>query len=202
MHDVVVLVPGFVDAGAGGRQRTGGTITLVRGRPNLLVDTGDPVQQGHLLDALTRQGLSPVDIAYIINTHGHLDHVGNNGLFPHATFVLDCDLSHEGEYWQHDFAAGTLDIPADDGGPPVRVIRATGHTDHDVVVLVATAQGRIAIAGDLFEHAGDDADRAWERWSRDPVTQRISRNRVALMADYIVPGHGQIFASSTVRSSP
>jgi glyoxylase-like metal-dependent hydrolase (beta-lactamase superfamily II) len=201
MHRVIVLIEGFVEDTALGRQRAGGTVTLVRGRPNLLVDTGDPVQQDQLLAALTGEGLSPADIAYVINTHGHLDHVGNNGLFPHATFVLDCDVAHEGAYWQHDFAAGALDLPAEDDGPPVRLIRATGHTDHDLVVLVATAQGRIAIAGDLFEHAGDEADHAWERWSRDPVAQRISRNRVALMAEYIVPGHGAMFASSTVRSS-
>ncbi len=192
MHRVVVLVEGFVRDSGAGRQRAGGTITLVRGRPNVLVDTGDALQRDALLAGLAREGLDAGDIDYVINTHGHLDHVGNNGLFPGATFVLDSDVAQGGEYWTHDFDAGPYRIPAAEGAPPVTVMRTPGHTDHDLSVLVGTDAGRVAIVGDLFEHDHDD-DGSWLQWSRDRTRQQSSREYILGEADIIIPGHGAPF---------
>lgn len=195
MHDVVILVRGYVEESLAGRQRAAGTVTLVRGEPNVVVDTGDPWQRNEILDALASHDLDPADIQVVVNTHGHLDHVGNNNLFPHATFLLDSDVARHGEYWTHDFVRGPFLIEPIGAGEPIAVIATPGHTDHDRTVMVRTGRGLVAIAGDLFEYEHDDRDGSWRRWSRDPERQLASRTTVLEIADFVVPGHGDIFPS-------
>ena len=150
MHEVVVLVQGYVDEISVGRYRAGGTVTLVKGEPNMIVDTGDAWQRHEILDALAALNIDPTNIHYVVNTHGHLDHIGNNSLFSHATFILDSDVSRHAEYWMHDFAAGPLLVDSTDGSPPITVVATPGHADHDLSVIVATDIGTVAVVGDLF----------------------------------------------------
>ena len=201
MHQVTVLLSGNSTPTGDGRFRAAGTVTLIHGALNVVVDTGDPGQRQQLLDALAIQGLSPADIAYVVNTHGHLDHIGNNNLFPGAMFILDTDVSRDGVYWTHDFDRGPLDLLAPEGDAPVTVMRTAGHTDHDLSVIVDTSIGRVAIVGDLFEYEHDGIDRAWMQWSRNAEQQCTSRAAVLALARHIVPGHGNIFAVSPERRS-
>lgn len=193
MHEVVVLTTGYVQSPRDGRQAAAATVTLFKGSPNIVVDTGDPLQRDEILASLASHGVSTGQVAWVVNTHGHLDHVGNNNLFPDATFVLEADLAQRGEYWTHDFAAGPLLINAGHGDSPVRVVLTPGHTDHDLSVLVRTAQGIVAAVGDLFEYADDVIDGAWKVWSRDVERQRASREEMLASADFIIPGHGPMF---------
>jgi glyoxylase-like metal-dependent hydrolase (beta-lactamase superfamily II) len=197
MHQVDVLVTGYVEATSNGRMRAAATITLLRGEPMILVDTGDAWQRHELLTTLADREIDPHEIQWVINTHGHLDHVGNNNLFPHATFVLDGDIARHGEYWQHDFSAGSLLISGPPGSTPVSVVATPGHTDHCVSVEVTTSEGVIAIVGDLFEYQGDSQDNAWRKWSRDLLRQQASRELMLAKARYIVPGHGAMFPVSS-----
>jgi glyoxylase-like metal-dependent hydrolase (beta-lactamase superfamily II) len=167
-------------------------VTLIRGQVNILVDTGDTSQHAALLEALHQRDLAPELIAFVVNTHGHLDHVGCNALFPHATFILDDDIARDGEYHSHSFADAPFLLPADPDAS-ITVIATPGHTDHDRSVLVTTPGGVIAIVGDLFECANDDTPDVWSRWSHDAERQRRSRAMVRGIADHIVPGHGAIF---------
>lgn len=192
-RDVIVLVRGFVQAVAETRFHAGGTVTLITGTPHILVDSGGAEQRQDILDAFNARDLKLADVGYVVMTHGHLDHIGNNNLFPHATFVLDTDVSRDGEYWTHSFADGPLVIESPEHDAPVTVMATPGHTDHDVSVFVATDGGTVAIVGDLFEYEGDDVDNAWRRWSRNPEQQQASRDKVLALADAIVPGHGDIF---------
>jgi len=193
LHEVIVLVPGFVGAIQGQRYPAGGTVTLLKGNPNVVVDTGDVWQRAQIVAALAEHGTAADDVRWVVNTHGHLDHVGNNNLFPAATFVLDGDLARDGSYWMHDFSRGPLSIPARSGDDAISVMLTPGHTDHDLSVIARAAIGVVAVVGDLFEHAADEVGGVWERWSRDVARQRKSRAAVRAMADYIVPGHGGIF---------
>ena len=192
-REAIVLVRGFVDAVKDGRQRAGGTVTLITGGPAVIVDTGAPEQRQEILDALAARGVDPASIAWVVNTHGHLDHIGNNNLFPNATFVLDADLAKDGGYWTHDFRQRPLEIASLDGGPPIVVMLTPGHTDHDLSVIVETATGTVAVVGDLFEYDGDWDDNAWRAWSKNPDTQEESRAKVIALAEYIIPGHGGRF---------
>jgi glyoxylase-like metal-dependent hydrolase (beta-lactamase superfamily II) len=155
---------------------------------NVIVDTGLPAQKKQIVRQLAKNGLKPADIHFVILTHGHSDHVGNNNLFPDATFVLDSDVSKGDEFSVHSFRNGAMSLARG-----IDVIATPGHTDHDLSVVVKTGAGTVVIVGDLFEHATDGLDRAWEAWSRDLEGQRDSRERVLGMADFIVPGHGALF---------
>jgi glyoxylase-like metal-dependent hydrolase (beta-lactamase superfamily II) len=192
-RDAIVLVRGFVEGATGARQRASGTVTLITGDPLVIVDTGAPEQRREILDALAGRRVDPAMIAWVVNTHGHLDHIGNNNLFPNATFVLDSDLARDGEYWIHDFRQRPLEIASSDGRPPIVVMLTPGHTDHDLSVIVETSLGIVAVVGDLFEYEGDWNDNAWRFWSKNPAVQEESRAAVMALADYIIPGHGDRF---------
>jgi glyoxylase-like metal-dependent hydrolase (beta-lactamase superfamily II) len=63
--------------------------TLVTdGSTRVLIDTGLMLQESALLDALDDHGVRPGDIDLVINTHLHIDHCGNNALFPRAAIVM------------------------------------------------------------------------------------------------------------------
>ena len=193
MHEIILLTCGHSTITSTGALSAGATVTLVKGAPNVIVDTGDAWQRDEIVSALEQQGVAPADVEYVVLTHGHLDHVGNNNLFPHATFLLDTDVGRDGEYRIHDFDDRDYVIDSVLGGDSIRVIPTPGHTNHDVSVIVRTASGTVAVVGDLFEHDGDWTDNVWLAWSKDPTTQQASREHVLALADYIVPGHGNIF---------
>jgi hydroxyacylglutathione hydrolase len=52
---------------------------LLRGEKNVVIDTGIiPAPERDLLPVLKRHGLALSDISFILNTHGHPDHIGGN----------------------------------------------------------------------------------------------------------------------------
>jgi glyoxylase-like metal-dependent hydrolase (beta-lactamase superfamily II) len=58
---------------------------LVKGKLNTLVDTGPPqVSADTVTTALKAFDLAPGDIDLILNTHGHIDHIGGNGIIKAA----------------------------------------------------------------------------------------------------------------------
>jgi glyoxylase-like metal-dependent hydrolase (beta-lactamase superfamily II) len=200
IHKVIILIPGYAEWSGPGRQRASGTVTLIKGRTNVIVDTGVPSQKKLILKRLGAAGVTPDDIKYVVITHGQSDHVGNNNLFPRAKFILDTDVSVGDEYSVHDFHEDAFHI--DDG---IWAIATPGHTEHDISVVVETEDGTVAIAGDIFEKEGDWQDRSWEAWSKKPEEQRKSREKLLRIAQYIVPGHGEMFRVpplATLQLSP
>lgn len=80
----------------------------------------------------------------------------------------------------------------------VKVIPTPGHTMSCVSVVVENVAGlgTVVVAGDLFEKEEDLNDESiWlDAGSEDAAKQRISRAAVLRIADFIVPGHGDMFA--------
>jgi len=74
-------------------------------KENILVDTGignlpekyrkfysvERKPEENLKKQLAQHGLKPEDITKVVNTHLHLDHCGNNILFPSAEFIVQAD---------------------------------------------------------------------------------------------------------------
>ncbi len=76
--------------------------TLVSCRTQrVVIDTGLSLQERHLVRALRAKGLQPADIDLVINTHLHVDHCGNNVVFPRAVVCL----SREEWRWMSSFYA-------------------------------------------------------------------------------------------------
>uniref|UniRef100_A0AAG5DD98 Metallo-beta-lactamase domain-containing protein 1 n=1 Tax=Anopheles atroparvus TaxID=41427 RepID=A0AAG5DD98_ANOAO len=163
---------------------------LARITISLLRDTG-PIR------GLQEHQLHPDDIDYVVSTHGHSDHLGNNNLFLRAKrHIVGTNISQRNRYYIHDFNAGPFRLTHD-----IEIQATPGHTLSCVTVLVARSNlspgiGRpTAIVGDLFEHRQDIEDeRLWvEAGSEDPRAQRNHRARIAELADWIIPGHGGPF---------
>jgi glyoxylase-like metal-dependent hydrolase (beta-lactamase superfamily II) len=155
----------------------------------LLVDTG--VGAGHpgierlyqpkrcpLVEALATIGLTPNDIAAVINTHLHFDHCGENLLFPDVPIYVQAaehEAAHGPAYtipeWV-DFPDATYELldGATDVLPGVRLLPTPGHTPGHQSVVIEDADGRVVIAGqaaysadELAGKVAGDADGAWDR---------------------------------------
>jgi glyoxylase-like metal-dependent hydrolase (beta-lactamase superfamily II) len=76
----------------------------------LLIDTGIgalpraflPESESRLLDELARHDVAPADVDVVVHTHLHVDHVGWDGAFPNATYVV-----HQ-EDWAFFMSEGSL----------------------------------------------------------------------------------------------
>lgn len=135
-------------------------------RPSLL-----PGQ--HLLDQLQTLGLSPKDIHYVILSHLHMDHAGNNRFFKHAELIVQHDEMQaakkpenegRGYYrrdWDHNLRYrilhGSLDLFTDG-----RIVLEPlpGHTAGlQIALLEMPNSGKIVLASDAslmaenLEHA-------------------------------------------------
>lgn len=187
---VVVLKPGYTRWEGYASQRASGTITLVRSHKNCIVDLGVPADKDLILKKLREQKLTPKDIDFVILTHSDVDHIGNLNLFPDATFIGGSDVI-QGDLFKEFFKEKYV---IDEN---ISVIHTPGHDNRSITVLVKTSGGIVAITGDLFEYNKDwetvDSSEAWEPWSQDKALQNKSRAKIWKLADYIVPGHGDIF---------
>lgn len=189
-YEVKILKAGYSLRLGPTQQRADGTISLIKGPKNIIVDTGGPSDSRYILDALGQEGLSPSDISFVICTHGHSDHIGNNNLFADAFFIVSHDISKGDLYTFHDFKSGAAYVIDGD----VKVVPTPGHTSQDISVLVKTAEGLVAVVGDLFECERDMEDEGlWKASSELPVEQEKSRALILGAADIIIPGHGEGF---------
>jgi glyoxylase-like metal-dependent hydrolase (beta-lactamase superfamily II) len=179
-----------------GKLRAGATVSLVIADVRMIVDTGGPAERSTIIASLARHNLRPEQIDYVVCTHGHIDHVGNNNVFCRATFLAGQDRAVGDEFSSLDVSHGSVTITAG-----VQLVATPGHTSEDISVLVQTDRGLVAIVGDVFENGADMNGDTWVPSSRDPHRQRRSRAEILSVADFIVPGHGDIFSTSYYRLS-
>jgi glyoxylase-like metal-dependent hydrolase (beta-lactamase superfamily II) len=159
------------------------TITLIRdGKKNILIDTGNVGEDEEVKKALESEGLASSDIDFVVITHYHPDHVGNNGLFKNAVFVDGVETYKGSEY---TFFEDEYQITEN-----VKVIRTPGHySSDDCSVIVKSEKGIIIITGDLFWSSQDDLP----PFIHDEKQLKKSRSKILKMADFIIPGHGNMF---------
>ena len=169
------------------------TTTLIKESDlNIIVDPG--MNRKLLLEALKKNNLSPLSINYVILTHYHLDHSLLAGIFENAKIFDNSNIylfdgkieSHEGK------------IP----GTNIEILKTPGHDMSHCSVLVDTKEyGKVAIVADVFWWS-DDEEQKIDRESlmahKDPYMKNEeelmkSRKKVLEIADYIIPGHGDMF---------
>jgi len=140
----------------------------------VLVDTGIgpqprafmPDAEVALLDELARAGVGAEDVDVVVHTHLHIDHVGWDGSFPNARYVV-----HEQDwaYFMSDASLAERPHLRDKVAPLERVERVSGETEVAPGVRVQPAPGHtpghmivragdLAVIGDLVAHELQLAD--------------------------------------------
>jgi N-acyl homoserine lactone hydrolase len=113
---------------------------------------------------LEKEGFSTKDVDYVVNTHFHYDHCGNNAMFPGAKFLIQEDeVSHAiypgwweaSSYVRKVFDVSGLDYRLLRGDaeliPGVTLIQTPGHTEgHQSVVVELERSKTAVIAGDAI----------------------------------------------------
>jgi N-acyl homoserine lactone hydrolase len=158
-------------------------------------------------NALANAGLDPRDVETVVLTHLHWDHAGNCDLFPESRVVVQqSELRYAiapGRFFRKSFlspqsgwgtppflvrnietVAGAVELH-----PGLRVVPAPGHTPGSQAVLVDTALGTFAIAGDAVStYANLDADLPpGFHVNVDESMDSMDLLRVA--ADHVLPSH-------------
>ena len=190
--EVSVLFDGYSRVG-GKIMKANCSCTLIKSKNvNVLVDTMTPWDKEKIINSLKiNHSLNTQDIHYLVCTHGHSDHIGNNNLFLNATHIVGKSVSKNDEYDLEAFDNDVNYIINED----IEILATPGHTLDSVSVKVKTSKGIYVIAGDLFEHENDlENEDIWkDAGSEDEKLQEKNRNKVLKMADFIVPGHGPMF---------
>ncbi len=194
MAEVKVLVKGYA--------RKEGSVLVASPSTVLIIDNGlkiiaDPgVNKTALLESLADAKLKPEDIDMVFITHYHPDHVLNVKLFPEK-MVLDNNTIYKGD---EEFPFSEK-IPDTD----ITVIQTPGHAREHASLLVETTNGKIVIAGDLWwwydnEEQKTDYESLLSRkdpyaiaYAMDEAVLKESRKKVLDIADFVIPGHGNMF---------
>ena len=180
MAEVKVLLKGYT-SGETGEGASCSTVVLVKDEGiNMIVDPGTMKSQQLLVDKLKEEGLSVDDINIVCITHSHMDHYRNIGMFPNAKA-----LDYWG-WWEKDVWSDYKDPLTEN----IRMIKTPGHNYDGITLLVKTEKGTIAICGDVFWKENEPKD---DPYATDKNKLQESRKKILEVADYIIPGHGDIF---------
>jgi len=145
MATVKILIEGYTNADSiatgTADEKTCPTVTLVRdGGIVMVCDPGVLDDQQMLVDALKKEGLTVADVTHVFITHSHIDHYRNIGMFPKAKTL---------EYWGI-WDGGSCVAWNEQFTKDIKIIKTPGHNYDGLTLLVANAQGTIAICGDVF----------------------------------------------------
>jgi glyoxylase-like metal-dependent hydrolase (beta-lactamase superfamily II) len=172
------VIPGvFQLSGIWGTGVWGANVFLLVGNNLTLVDTGFKGRSAGILKEVRRLGYSPCDIAHIIITHHHADHVGGlaalNKVTPARVVAHPADAPYiDGRLPQPspararwpskvlaplhglwDTTPVTVDVLVDDGDElpilgGIKVLHMPGHTPGGICLFLP--QERLVIAGDVL----------------------------------------------------
>ncbi len=194
-----------------------GCFLVTGGNRATLIDTGmgsravPGGRSGQLSQALALIGTRPEDVANVIHTHMHADHVGGNMLqpgepmFPNATHhVQASELDHwaaaSGEVAER--ARAMIDpliesgrVSALDGDKElldgIRVVASPGHTPGHQSVIVSSGLVNAVIGGDVLHHPVQATNPRWGvAADLDPEAARKTREKLVEQ----IAGSGSLLA--------
>ena len=119
------------------------SITLAQGKKNIIIDTGNLGYEEEIIHELKSFSLTPEDIDYVINTHGHLDHVSNNYLFTNATRIASNST------WFPDKRIKSYNDITKLKIAEIKIIKTPGHTP-DHLSIIIKADKTYVVAGDAI----------------------------------------------------
>ena len=139
-----------------------------------------------LAAALTAIGIKPADVRYVAISHLHPDHVGNLGLFPDATVILQrAESDYAGSLPQNPFAAvaktelitGDKDLFGDGS---VVILATPGHTPgHQSLLVRLPNTGTVLLTGDAVHFQANWDNRRVPSFNTDKDRTLASMQRIA-----------------------
>lgn len=125
-------------------------------------------------EALATAGLSPEDVALVVNCHLHFDHIGGNPAFAGRPLFCqrgELETARAGDYTVPDlvdFAGATYEVLDGEAevAPGVHVVPTPGHVDGHQSVVVVCDDGSVVLAGQAHDTAS--------AWSADVLAARAT----------------------------
>ena len=164
----------------------------------IIIDPGD--EPGKIKTVLSRKGLIP---AFVINTHGHIDHIGADDAFAVPVYIHEDDKRFltDDSLNLSSFLGKPLRINNNIrtvkdgqyiqlGKIRLEVLHTPGHTPGGICLLLKDSKEEILFSGDtLFRQSVGRTDLPFA--STEQLTQSI-RNKLFVLDDKttILPGHG------------
>jgi N-acyl homoserine lactone hydrolase len=161
---------------------------------------------------LAELDVRPTDIDYVINTHLHFDHAGNNDLFERATFFVqrehyDFATDNPGfpnQYWnlpklKYELLDGEMEL-----FPGIEVNLTPGHAPaHESVMVRLADTGNLVVCGDAI-YTQDNLDHDAWGGQADPVAAKESGAKLQRIAEeekaLLLFGHDPMQAEQLHRS--
>ena len=180
----------LIDTGMS-RDHIGNPGLTFAGSPLAELLTPDMDPDDDIVNRLAEAGLTPADVDYVINTHLHFDHAGNNFLFTDSTIFVqrqqyefaDGHESFPNQYWnlpelRYELVDGAAEVL-----PGVRVLPTPGHVPgHQSVVLSLPETGTVILSGDAVHVAKSYELDNWDG-HMDPAAARVSAHMLQQMAE-------------------
>jgi glyoxylase-like metal-dependent hydrolase (beta-lactamase superfamily II) len=190
----------------------------------ILVDTGVGPEPrsfmsgagARLIDELARRGTRPEDVDVVVHTHLHVDHVGWDGHFPAARYVVHRDdwsffmtseslgrRPHLDEKLSPLEKAGRVKLLTGeaDVAEGVRAVPTPGHTPGHMSVRLESGGERLIVLGDVVVHEAQvadpglvyvsDEDAALAAETRKRVLAELADDGTAMIAGHFV-GVGRV----------
>lgn len=189
MNTIDILIEGYAKVTDTGWDASSScTLIVTDSGKKILVDPG--ANRDLLFSELKKRKLSLEDIDMVFITHHHLDHAMNVGLFPHAK-VID----EEAVYTQAVAREGVEMLPDTD----ITVLKTPGHEYAHASLVIPTEKGTVVAAGDCFWWESDQ-EQVVNIEKPDDFAEKMeelvaSRKEVLRLADWVIPGHGKMFAN-------
>lgn len=199
MNQIDILIEGYAKITSNGWDASSTCTLISSNNKKIIVDPGS--NRDLLFEKLKERNLSLEDIDMVFITHHHLDHAMNVGLFPNAK-VID----EEAVYTQAIAVEGVKMLPDTD----ITVVATPGHEYAHASLVVPTKDGTVVIAGDCFwfeegvqeEFIADGKIVNVQKLliKHDDFAEKMdelvsSRKMLLDLADWIIPGHGKMFAN-------
>lgn len=174
------------------------TCILLRvGERAIIVDPScPPDEMVRVLDE--RTGLQPAAVDTVFLTHFHGDHRYGIEAFPHARWMMAPEEIHD---WDRRLPADSPERailarmqPSEEGpAPGVTCIATPGHTRSHTSLFFASEGTRVVIAADAAMTRDFFLARDYYFNTEDPAAAVASMEKIAAIADIVVPGHDNFF---------
>jgi glyoxylase-like metal-dependent hydrolase (beta-lactamase superfamily II) len=191
MAQVKVLIEGYAREISRGFVASSTCCLITAKGKKIITDPG--CHRKKLLAALKKENLTTNDIDYVFLSHGHLDHILLAGIFTKAKYVTyNANLLYDQDSMT-EFDESVL-------GSDIKIINTPGHVSEHLSLLVNTPKGKVAIAGDVIwwldsEKQTFDVNQVDHSQAKGMNMDELiaSRQKLLKTADWIIPGHGQMF---------